>query len=211
MNNKKVLTSLILNIIIFIFEIIAVLFIFFDTSETEVSNVKAFKTFTVQSNMLLGITSLVFAIFEILYLKKEKQIPQFLFLFKYVITIALFLTFLTVAIFLSPIQQIYGDGYFSLFLKGNLFMHLLCPILAIISFSFFEKFYKISFKQSFLVIIPTLLYGIIYFLNVIVLKNWNDFYAFTFGGYDYLAIVSATAMILITYGLGLIIRLLNNR
>ena len=50
---------------------------------------------------------------------------------------------------------------FMLFYDSNLYQHLLCPIIAIISFLFFEKETILSSKIIVWGVIPTVIYGII--------------------------------------------------
>ena len=54
--------------------------------------------------------------------------------------------------------------YFAYFMNSNLFMHLITPLLCIISFIFFEPA-KLSFVESFTGICPMILYAFYYIPN----------------------------------------------
>ena len=57
-------------------------------------------------------------------------------------------------------------------------------------------------------VLPVVIYGIVYFLQVVVFRNWMDFYAFNSGGMWYLIM---PVIIGISFGMSLLIRLLRNK
>ena len=206
---KKIKISLILNSIIVAFTLFATTcmifgFRFMSGNSTVLSaeNLLAFKFFTVDSNVLMGILSAVFVVYEILLLKgKVNKIPFILYIFKFVMTVGVALTFATVAFLLGFIAP---GGYFSLFVDSNLFFHLLIPLLSIISFIFFEPNDLIRFKHSFLGLIPMGIYSIFYTINALAhLENGKvsyeyDWYGFAQGGVAIFPFV-ILGMILATY------------
>ena len=161
-----------------------------------------FKFFTVQSNILMGIMALVFAIIEIMVLtKKIKEIHKHLYVLKLIATVGVVLTFLTTALFLAPSSS---KGYFALFKNANLFLHFIIPLLSAITFIFFEKTDKIKFKYVCLGVLPMLLYGIYYTINIFshvvdgkILPEY-DWYGFVAGGV-YSIFISFPIMLLVTY------------
>lgn len=188
----KLKISIILNFIITILVIIATVFmiegIYFMGEELLLSEkgFGLFKFFTVQSNVLMGVISFIFLLFEIKALKnKNKEIPKCLYILKLVFTVGVVLTFLTTALFLAPTSV---HGYFSLFKNSNLFFHFVIPVLSGVTFVCFEKSDKIKFKYVFAGVFPMLVYGIFYTINVFmhtvdgkILPEY-DWYGFVAGG-----------------------------
>ncbi|MBR5087899.1 MAG: hypothetical protein IK093_00575, partial [Ruminiclostridium sp.] len=121
------------------------------------------KYFTVQSNLLYGIYAGVFAVCELIYGSAD-DIPQFLYVLKYIFTVGVTLTMLTVICYLAPVVE---KSYPKLFKGANLYFHLIVPLLGIISFCFFEKEAEISVPFVFLGLIPFGLYGIYYSINAL--------------------------------------------
>ena len=86
--------------------------------------------YTIDSNIFLLISA-------ILYLISRKNIPESVQLAKYSSTLSVLITFLVVVIVLYPMSDF---NFQFLFLAGpNPLMHLICPILAFISFILFEE------------------------------------------------------------------------
>ncbi|MCR5741895.1 MAG: hypothetical protein K6G38_05525 [Gammaproteobacteria bacterium] len=161
----------------------------------EVAGFKVLRYFTMDSNILVAIGSLIMIPYNILAIKdKEKEIPFWLDIFKYVGTVSVMVTFLTVVFFLGP-----TIGYGSMYVGASLYLHGTTPILALIVYSLFE--YKDrKFIYTLYSILPVLIYGFIYLLNVVALGNWEDFYGFNVGGFWY---ISYIVMIIASYGIGI--------
>ena len=100
--------------------------------------------------------------------------------------------------------------------NSNLFLHLIIPVLSIITFIFFEKTNKFKTKDALFGIIPTLLYEVYYLINIIVhMENGKvstiyDWYWFLQNGV-WTAIVVGPFMIIISYLISLILYKLNKR
>ncbi len=187
---KKVKVSLVLNILIVAMVIFSVLSMMLGLEFMGHSvvfttrHISIFKFFTIDSNILVGITTLIMAIYEIIYLKSKKEIPKFVYILKFMGTASVTLTFLVTALFLAPFSVF---NYFDFYMNSNLFLHLITPIVSVISYIFFEKC-ELSFKSSFLGIVPMALYAI-YYVGMIVphIENGTvsydyDFYGFLRGG-----------------------------
>ena len=206
---KKIKTSLVLNIIIVIFTVFATICMFTgfrfmsgDEIVLEASNLGMFKFFTVDSNLFMGIISLLFAINEIQLIKgTKKDISIKMYILKLMATTSVGLTFFVVFAYLGPISK---GGIMSLLMNSNLFFHLIIPVLSIISFVFFEKTDKIKFSHTFLGIIPAVIYGIPYITNVLIhMENGivspiYDWYWFVQYGV-WTAIIVVPIIFLITY------------
>jgi len=110
--------------------------------------------FTLQSNIWIAVTFVIFLGYEIAKLHgKNVQIPNWLMMIKYVFTVSITLTFIVFAFLLSPYLP---WSYLSSI--NNIALHYTVPILAIIDFVLFD--YKLVTKKlSFLyVCIPPLYY-----------------------------------------------------
>lgn len=159
----------------------------------------ALKYFTVQSNILAGLSALVSIIF--ILIKKDK--PKWLVIVKFVTTNMVFLTFMTCIIYLGPLV-----GYLVIFSGTNFYMHLVVPLLAIFQFIFDEQ--KIDFKRSyvFFATIPMIIYGIGYFGNLIAVNGFGDyrydFYGFGTFGLGIGALVFLM-MVALTFGLAFLL------
>ena len=131
----------------------------------------AFRFFTVQSNALCAGAALLMCLLPA---------QPVVWALKYVGTAAVTVTMLTVFLFLGP-----SMGTLKPLLTGSdLFMHLLTPLTALISFLLFER-RGMSFPTALLGMVPVVLYGL-WYLNRIKYapagKRWEDFYGFNKGG-----------------------------
>ena len=164
-----------------------------------------FRFFTVLSNIFLAITAFIMIVYDIKNLVNNKfEIPKWLSILKFMGTVATTVTLLTVVLLLAPLWEINGDGYFTLFQRNNFFMHLVNPVLGLVTFIFFEKAKEFKFKHTLFGLIPTALYSVLY-ITMVFVGHWPDFYYFTFGGYMWLAPISAIVMYLLTFVYGLLI------
>lgn len=205
MNKKKlilVITSLVANVFNFAAVFICMLLYFISTGDGNmaVSGVYTFKYFTNDSNILMALTSIGIIVCDILILlKKREDIDKISLLLKQIGTVAVTVTFLTVMFFLGPTQ-----GYGIMLAGKNLYLHLICPVVAILSYIFTE--FSNAKKENLFVyslygITPTFLYGLVYLIMVIIVQDgWEDFYGFNRGGLWY---ISVFAMLLATYVISL--------
>lgn len=218
---KKIRISLVLNIIIVLLVILGSIFMFTgfkfmpSNSKLEAGSIEMFRYFTVDSNILAGIVSLVMIIYEIKLLNnKISTIPDTIYILKFISTSAVSLTFLTTAIFLTP-----QYGIYNLYSNTNLFFHLIVPLLAIISYISLEN-HNSKYKYAILGIIPMFIYSIYYVSMIIVnLNNGGltykyDFYGFLRGNINN-AYMVLPIMYLVTYLISLTLiklnKVLNNK
>ncbi|MBR2248389.1 MAG: hypothetical protein IJ880_15425 [Bacilli bacterium] len=209
-NLKQVKKSLILNILIFIITVFScyAMFagIYFMSGDKEYAlsskNLSMFKYFTIDSNVLIAIASLIFAIEECKILKKKKiGISKGLYLLKLSATGSVGLTFLVTFAYLVPIV---GYGFKAMIMNSNLFFHLITPLLAIFTFVLFEKTNKIGKKEVIVGIVPTACYAIYYLINIVThmtdgkVSPEYDWYFFMQGGI-WTAFIVVPLMLLITY------------
>ena len=185
MMSKKQKIALTLNIIIFLFAVTGSIFCFGEIYITYTKPIehgfKLMKFFTVQSNVLAGLTSLIYIIYILRENKTQRKIPFWVHILRYIATIDLIITFLVVALFLGFIVE---EGYFSMYTNANFFFHFMVPVLNLISFVFYEENPRFKFKHTFIGTLHLILYAVFYI--VVVLTHFNngaielkyDWYAF---------------------------------
>ena len=190
--------SFILNLFIFIFVLPCAILSF-----TRIQNVggglTVIKYFTVQSNIVSGITSLIFVIYYILISKKKTaKIPKLVYVLKFVATIDLLLTFFTVLFFLAPTIS---TGFFSLYAYTNFFFHFLVPVLTFVSFVFFESEYLFSFRITFIGMIHFICYSIFYFVIAVshLGKNGEVPVLYDWYGYSRNGVTGMIISIIVTF------------
>ena len=161
------------------------------------------KYFTVLSNLLQAAASAAYVIAALRSLARGGGgIPRGVALLKYAAAVSVSLTFLTVMLFLGPVF-----GYGGMFAGSNLFFHLLVPLAAAFDFCTLDREGTFSLRDSLIAVVPMLLYGAGYVLNILVNGvTGNDWYGFAAGGVETFPLVFA-AMALATWGVALILRL----
>lgn len=130
----------------------------------------AFRYFTVLSNVFCALTALLMCLLPS---------QDWVWLLKYVGTAAVTVTMMTVLLFLGP-----HYGYKELLKGSDFFMHLLTPLLALVSFCVYEK-RGLSFYTALIGALPVLFYGLFYLYKVVFApaeKRWDDFYGFNQAG-----------------------------
>ena len=218
---NKMKIALVLNYVIVVLVVVASIIMFTSYKLTflkepvlEERGFNVFKFFTVDSNILLGIGALLLANKERKLLTgKIKDIPVGFYILKFMGTVSVTLTFAVVFFYLGRINKF---GLIGLLQNSNLFFHMAIPILSIITFVLFERTNKIKFSYAISGLIPMLLYGIYYVINVLVhMENGKvsakiDWYWFMQGG---IGNVYKTSLLLIgvTFIISMILWLSNKR
>ncbi len=205
--------SLIINLAIIFFTVDANLYNFrTDIIRNDLvfgfDGVRSFCFFTVLSNVFLAISCAIVLFFDVKNaVHDEYKLPVWAFKVKFAATVSVTVTMLTVIFFLAPISAFSGRGYFALFTGNNLYLHFLSPLLALITFIFFESIEEFGKKDALLGIIPTAAYSVVYIIMVVFIGEenggWPAFYGFTFGGRLWLSPVSAVLLLGATYLFGL--------
>ncbi len=204
--------SLAMNALVFLMVLCSMIWILISTTggsggvtDAEAGERNVFRYFTVDSNILAALTCLLMIPYNIRSIRRgEDAIPQWVLTLKMIGTVAVALTFAVVMLYFLPLVG-FGTGLIS---GANLALHLLCPLLAMISFCFFERGLFVTKTRLLLGIVPSVIYGTVYLINVIFLKTWEDFYFFNVGGFWYLTYLVFPAL---TYLLALGIRALHNK
>ena len=157
-----------INILIFVITAISLLFCFRKEGRWDLQKgLKSLRFFTILSNLFCAVCALLLVLSS----------AQWAWLLKYVGTVAVTVTLLTVMFFLGP-----NMGYKQMFSGKDLYLHLCGPLMAIVSFCFLERRYNLSFPLSLLGILPVIIYGFVYLFEVVILKNWEDFYGYNKDG-----------------------------
>lgn len=201
MRIRKRLAILVNSIIAVDAMVIAALGIVYGAGEGQLGNYVIgwgyFKPYTMDSNIFTGVVALLVVIYSLININNEEtQLPGWLMRAYLMGTTCLVLTFLIATLFLAPIQVINGRNYFTMFSKDMFFFHFLNPLLATFSLVALLKDTKFSLVDRFIGMVPMVVYSFVYFVMVVVLKRWNDFYHFTFDGRYYLI----PGVVVIIYG-----------
>ena len=174
------IASIILNILIFAGIVGAILWALPKAEPKRI----LFRYFTVLSNLLCAVSTAAVVVARLGGAGDVNAavgiLPAWVSVLKYVGTCAVTVTLLTVFCFLAPSLGSFKD----LLQAQDFLLHFLCPVLAIISYVFFDQI-KMSFGFVLLGTLPVLLYGIYYLYRVIYAppeKRMEDFYTFNRGG-----------------------------
>ena len=179
MTNVKQIIDIVLNLIVIVNMIFFTIMSFKKDGEWKLQNGKrSIKYFTFLSNVHLAIASLLTILFPRSFI---------VWMLKYTGTAAVTVTMITVLVFLGP-----AIGYKKVLTGRELWMHLINPLIAIVTFTILER-RGLPFVYSLFGILPVILYGILYYYKVLVVKNeekkWDDFYGYNKGGKWYISII----------------------
>ena len=158
-NRKRLTIALVLNLLISLFELYAV-FMNFIVGKTHFDFVQL-QFYTHLSNIFILISSLA-ATMEI---TKElcgavKRTHMAVRILNYMAVCSLTLTLLVVVCVLAPMEGKEG-AKFLLFGRTNIFEHIICPVLAFVTFVFFGDFCDIGSRGAVIAVVPTLVYAVV--------------------------------------------------
>ena len=147
--------------------------------------------FTILSNLFCAASALLVAVFRL-----SGAVPDSILILKHVAAVAVTVTLAVVVFYLGPAS----GQFFSQFEGTNLFLHLLCPLMAIVSLLIWDRPAG-GFGIVLLGLLPVFLYGAFYMYKVLKApkeKRWDDFYRFTGGG-KYGWLISFAAVTLLAF------------
>lgn len=166
----------------------------------QTTGVQCFKFFTNDSNILAALACLAILPYNVAAFRSSGQdlrLPRAVRILKFVGTVAVGVTLLTVVFFLAPQ---WGKHWPLLFAGNGLWLHLVCPLMCIGSFIFCEAEGALRRLSALWGVLPTALYGCVYLAEVVLIGEeqggWNDFYGFNMGGFWF---ISFPVMLLATY------------
>lgn len=172
----------------------------------------ALRYFTVQSNLLMGVAALVYAIALFRALRRDRAtVPVRAQVFLLTATASVGLTFLVVAGFF--VQVLHAKD---MFVGANLWFHLVVPLLSIVCYVLLDRFARMKKRALLFVAVPMLLYGLFYAANCMINGvgdysgggDLNDWYWFLYWGYP-VGVAFFVGLCAVTVGLGALLRWLN--
>lgn len=200
--------ELILNAVIVVLTVIGIIFMLTgrpEESALQSSGIENFKFYTVLTNVFCGLVAAIYLGMMLLKKNTEK-----LAVFKLAAVCGVAITFAVVAFMFGPLY-----GYPQFYKRGNLFFHLLEPLVAIVEFILIRR-KKIPFKYTVIAAVPTLLYGTGYMLNILIngiggpWPDTNDFYAFLSWGWP-AGIAIFAVITLLAFAAACIFRAVSNK
>ena len=169
------------------------------------------KAFTNLSNILAAAASAAVLYYNIRNLKdRTDELPRRVLVLQYAGASAVGLTFLVVLCFLGPLFQLQGKGYFTMYSGEMFFFHLLNPVLCSVELVLLERKHVLTLRDNLTAVVPAFLYSLLYLMMVVILRQWSDFYNFTFGGRYWVSPLTMLAIYLISFGIAFVQRRLHN-
>ena len=170
--------------------------------------IRTFCMFTVDSNILAGLTMLLCIPYTIDGLRTGYyHLPDWVVVLMHISVTAVSLTFLVSLFILAPVK-----GFVLIFTGSRFFLHGVCPVLSILTFCCFIKSHRIRLKESFLTLIPVVLYAAVYLVMVVFIGEenggWNDFYGFATRIPLWISLIS---ILPVTYGIAALLRLWHDK
>ena len=168
---------------------------------------RTFCMFTVNSNILCGLGMLMALPYMIDGLRKKNfHMPDWSVGLLFAGVTSVTLTFIISLFVLAPVKC-----FVLIFTGSRFFLHGLCPVLAIIAFSFFITNHIISLRDALFATVPVLLYAMVYYFMVEILGpdngGWDDFYGFLTRIPQWISLLSFMPL---TFGIAAVLRLLHN-
>lgn len=202
MKRYRPLFALLADILVFGMVVAAVIWMFFGFDGVLASNgFEAFKYFTVQSNVVVGIATLVAIPFDILSLRNSTRVtPKALRVFLVCAVTGTTITMLVALFFLAP-----SLGLAMMLAEANLLLHLLIPLIALARVLFFDDAKdKTRFYHAFFALCHIGIYGIVYLANVAIHNGYGqvayDWYGFGKAGLG-VGILAFLIILGLAYGL----------
>lgn len=209
-SKARAIGAIIFSILIIVLVYFGVTIRLFDASElTGNEGVATYRMFTIDSNVLVSACALLCIPCQIEgILNNNFHMPRWLVYILYVGTTAVSMTFLIAVAVLSPVA-----GFKEmLFKSSNLYLHFICPILAMVLFTLVAHDHHVKFKTTFIAMIPIFLYATVYAVMAFMIGEenggWRDHYRFNV----YLPWpVTALLMILVAFGIATGLRVVHNK
>lgn len=136
---------------------------------------KFFQYFTTLSNMVTAAASAFILPFAVLGVQRKRFVyPKWLTLMHYSGTICTTLTCFFALVVILPYDRDFAVG------RANLYLHVICPVMVLISFLMVESNHLFSRKETFFCLIPFAVYSVLYVVMVVAVGadrgGWTDLY-----------------------------------
>ncbi len=180
LHKARCILGLILSIVITACSYFGILWASTIPSEVSPGGLDIFKQFTVCSNLLVMIPTLLTVSYQIDGLfHNSYHLPKWLAYLQYSATVCVVETFLVSAFFGSQTMGLMD----ALWHQSNRYLHLIVPTLALLLFIFQNFEVKLRPRYVFAAIVPVMIYSAVYLiLSVFIGKHnggWADFYQVT--------------------------------
>ena len=177
---------------------------FFGTGSLVQNGFGSLRYFTLLSNLFVGFVAIAWLVNSGKGKGGDGRASVRVERLKYIAAASVGLTFATVLFFLGPIY-----GYPEMFKGFNLPLHLIIPVIAILEVIFLTDT-PFTRRDNRLVIIPPLMYGICYLVNILVngIGEWpdtNDWYFFFHWGYP-VGVLIYVILTAVTWSIGFAMR-----
>lgn len=176
----------------------------------EANGIAALRFYTQDSNLFAAAVNLASAIVMIVALARRRPVPEKIRRLRYYATCCLAITFLVVIFVLGPGPD--SPGYDALLLKGaNLPLHLLCPVLTIISMMLPDGGKKMPLRCALFSLAPTLVYGVPVVILNFIGKLKGPYYFLQLKKFKpHNAVLVIVVLLAGAYAIGLVTLLLSN-
>ena len=156
--------------------------------------------YTQDSNLLSLIASIIYLVYSF-----KDNIPKWVSILKYISVLGLTVTFLVALFILTPMYDFNITLIF--FEPTMLFHHLICPVVAFISFVFFEKHDIKGWKDSLRACYFTIIYAVVtVLLNVLKIIKGPYPFLFVYENPIYISILFFFVIVVGSFGVSSLIR-----
>ena len=133
--------------------------------------INLFKYFTTLSNMLTALAAAFIIPYAINgYRFKHFSYPKWVSMMHFAGTASTsFVSFFTV-VFIAPYNREFAFG------GSNFYLHVICPLMILISYFFVESHYRYTTKEFLICMTPFIAYSLVYLINVVFIGSWEDLY-----------------------------------
>ena len=162
-----------------------------------------FEWFTVDSNLFMALATMMIIPFAIEGIQKKRlTYPKWAQRIHYagIINTTLTMVFVLFVISWYDPQLAFGEE--------NFFLHIVCPLLVLISFFMVESVHPLTRVDNIRSLFPFAVYAALYIINVVFLKKWDDHYMLNTFLPFYISLPLVTTLI---YVIGWVIRIVHNR
>lgn len=203
MSKRRKVIALIINLLVVLLETIGLTMCFYKYG------LESFRYYTIDSNIIAFIASFAYSIAMVIDLIYEQDKNHHIInVLKYLGATALFITAIVVLTILGPMSS-----YKAVLLEdAMIYVHVLCPILTIISYMFVEKQTLRGYKVAFFPLSYTFVYGIIILILNIKKEMVGPYPFFEVYNHNiFFCAGSCIAILVVTYLFSVFINILNKK